>query len=250
VSQQPLPPVEFLREVDSTNRVALERAIEGCSDGWAVHADTQTDGRGRHGRSWLSAPNENLHLTVLLRRGGPPERSRTLPLAVGVAVAEALDPHRERGIGLKWPNDLWARDAKLGGILCERHDVDGGVLLVGVGVNVGSAPPVSIEGGSTRASICLRELDSHALGPRHLAPLLRDAIVRMADALQRQGAAAWWSAWQTRDVTRGRRVTGITGAGATEGVALGVEEDGALRVQDDRGDVHRVVAGEVRLGSY
>jgi BirA family biotin operon repressor/biotin-[acetyl-CoA-carboxylase] ligase len=191
-----------------------------------------------------------VHLSVLLREALDPARGATLPLAVGVAVARVLDPDRTLGVRLKWPNDLWLQDRKLGGILCER--VDGGpalgaAVLVGVGVNIAYAPSELPE--ATAPAICLREVAPDAPAPRAWAGPLRDAIVAMSDRLARDGAHAWRAEWDARDLTVGRDVTFRAADGERHGRVERVADDGALHVRGPDGVLHRVIAGEVRFRS-
>lgn len=125
--------IRHLAETDSTNRDARAWAAEGAPDGAVVVADHQRAGRGRFSRTWVSAPGQNLLLTVILRRNLP--RPALLPLAIGVAVREsiaAILPSSQ--VGLKWPNDVRMGGQKVAGILVESPEA--GVYLAGIGLNV------------------------------------------------------------------------------------------------------------------
>jgi len=125
--------IRHLKETDSTNRDARAWAKEGAPDGAVVVADHQRAGRGRFSRTWVSAPGQNLLLTVIVRRDLP--RPALLPLAIGVAVREcaaAMLPAAQ--VGLKWPNDVRIKGHKVAGILVESPEA--GIYLAGVGLNV------------------------------------------------------------------------------------------------------------------
>ena len=230
-------------------------------------AEEQTLGRGRLGRGWVSSAGASL--TFSLSMPLAPAQWSGLSLAVGLALAEALDPQPLAGassgdagaaalprIGLKWPNDLWLLQGtgpgrKLGGVLIETVTVgERRMCVVGVGLNVlpqvGAATP-----GLTHGYACLQEIDPEASAPAALARL----ALPLVQALQRfeaSGFAPLVAAYSRRDLLLGQMVS----AAAPEplhGIAEGVDEQGALRVCTlTRGrEVHRLISGEVsvRLGS-
>jgi len=210
-------------------------------------AEHQTRGRGRLGRDWAS--NAGASLTFSLALPLAPQAWSGLSLAVGLALAEALDPVGDAGtpprIGLKWPNDLWLVDAagrgrKLGGILIETVSMGPRrMCVVGVGLNV---LPQAHE-GLTHGYACLQEIDAQASAPAALA-CVAEPLVRALLGFQAQGFAPLLAAYARRDVLLGQAVR-TTQPDVAEGVAEGVDEDGALRVRCD--GVHRVVSGEVSV---
>ena len=137
--------LSVLHSVDSTNTVALGQARKGAKKGAVIIAEKQNSGRGRRGRSWASPFGSNLYFSVIWRFDPPPSHIATLSLAVGAAVANSVNA--ELGcdaVVLKWPNDLYVGDKKIGGILIELAGEAGAehVVVVGVGVNV-SMPQIS-----------------------------------------------------------------------------------------------------------
>lgn len=211
-------------------------------------AEHQTRGRGRLGRDWQSGAG--LSLTFSLSLPLAPREWSGLSLAVGLALADALDPPVETPprIGLKWPNDLWLLDApgaptlgrKLGGILIETVAVGSRrMCVVGIGLNVLPQPADGLSSGFA----CLQEIDPQASAPAALAtvaaPLLR-ALCRF----ETEGFASFATGFARRDLLRGQRVTANTSE-PLEGIAEGVDERGALRVRS--GVLHTVVGGEVSV---
>lgn len=120
-------------EVDSTNKVAADAARAGRDGGLVVIADSQTGGRGRLGRTWLSPPRAGLTLSMLLRPAPPVASWPCLISLVAVAAATAITERTEIDVRLKWPNDLLVGGRKLGGLLAEVVD---GAVVIGIGVNV------------------------------------------------------------------------------------------------------------------
>ena len=210
-------------------------------------AEHQTRGRGRLGRDWQASPG--LSLTFSLALPLAPREWSGLSLAVGVALADALEPAGGAAarIGLKWPNDLWLVDApgsgrKLGGVLIETLAVGARrMCVVGVGINV---LPQTFEGLATGFA-CLTELDPAANAPQALAAVAQP-LVRALLAFERDGFAPFVAPYAQRDLLRGQRVT-TNATEVAEGLAEGVDERGALRVRGDDGTLHRLVSGEVSV---
>jgi BirA family biotin operon repressor/biotin-[acetyl-CoA-carboxylase] ligase len=265
---EPLLPglsVEVLPQVASTNTLLLDRARAGDVQPCLLVAEEQTGGRGRLGREWRSQAGASLTFSLALPLA--PADWSGLSLAVGLALAEALDPPASDSgpaaasaprIGLKWPNDLWLLDdpavagagRKLGGILIETVSAGAAIgvgaargaprlAVVGVGLNLLPQPAEGLSQGYA----CLQELGVPAAAPRVLArvaePLLR-ALLRF----QAEGFAPRVAAYARRDVLLGRRVS-TTQDGLPEGRADGVDAQGALRVRHD--GLHRVLSGEVSV---
>ncbi len=133
--------VEILPEIDSTNSELMRRARAGQHEPTLLVAERQTAGRGRMGRVWQSQPGDSLTFSLSLPFA--PKDWSGLSLAVGLSLAESLHPQ----VGLKWPNDLWVQERKLGGILVEAASMGGrSQVVVGVGLNIRPRP---VEGLNT-----------------------------------------------------------------------------------------------------
>ena len=249
---EPLLPgleVEVRAECGSTSTELLERARDPGAGPCLLVAERQTGGRGRMGRPWLSRPGASLTFSLALPLA--PADWSGLSLAVGLALAEALDPAPAGGparLGLKWPNDLALPDAgaglrKLGGILVETvGSGHGRAAVVGVGLNV---LPQHWEGLALPAA-CLRELDPALTAPDVLArvavPLVR-ALLRF----EREGFAPFAAGYAGRDLLLGRPVA-TSAPAPLVGVADGIDADGALRVRPQPGAAAvRVLSGDVSV---
>jgi len=231
--------------VSSTNDLAAAMAERGTPEGRVVVANAQSAGRGRHGRSWASPPGAGLYVSTVLR---PP--SHALPLltiAAGIAVAEAIQAATGLATDVKWPNDVYAHGRKVAGILAEASSSSDAAaiqhVVVGAGINVmPAAYPPEIAGRATSLEVELgRGVDRGLL----LAEYLSALAARYQDLLDRRGDAVV-RAWRARAASMlGRRVE-WEGSGATrEGVALDIDDTGALLVRTSAGAV-RLAAGEVR----
>ena len=234
----------------STNDLASERARAGAPAGLVIAADAQTAGRGRLGRTWHSPAEENLYLSILLRPSRPPAEIPPLTLLVGGAVAGAL-----AGLGLaprlKWPNDVQLLDengrrGKVAGILTEMASAGASALhvVVGIGLNVNGLefPPELAERATSLRRALGQKVDRLAL----LAGLL-DALEPLYEDFERRGPATAVAAFEAHAAFPARcRVTAVGFPGdRLEGTALGVDPDGALRLRDDTGQIHRVISGEL-----
>jgi BirA family biotin operon repressor/biotin-[acetyl-CoA-carboxylase] ligase len=240
-----------LASVDSTNSRLIERCRSGEPGPCLLVAEAQTLGRGRNGRAWHSQPGASLTFSIALPYA-PPDWSG-LSLAVGAALADAIEPLAPGAsprLQLKWPNDLWlAHDGaaprrwrKLGGVLIETVAAAGGrACVVGIGLNVLPHEPLP---ELANGYACVQELDSDISAPRLLArvalPVL-SALLRF----EQQGLAPSAAAYARRDLLRGRPVV-TSLAAVPDGVADGVDEQGALRVRHG-GGVVAVSSGEVRV---
>jgi BirA family biotin operon repressor/biotin-[acetyl-CoA-carboxylase] ligase len=229
----------------STNDLAAERARAGAPAGLVIAADAQTDGRGRLGRSWHSPPGDNLYLSLLLRPARPAAEVPPLTLLAGGAVARAVEA---LGVSprLKWPNDVQLLDdaggrRKLAGVLTEMASAGERVehVVVGIGINVNatSFPPELADRATSLRAALGRPVDRARL----LAGVL-NAFEPLYDEFVRRGPAVAVEAFSAYAALPERcRVDD-----RLQGVALGVDPDGALRLRDDAGRIHRVISGEVQ----
>lgn len=254
--------IEVVERLDSTNSELAERLRRasrvqqdrgGRQDDLfpqLLVATHQTAGRGRLGRRWHSSPGSSLtfSLALALQRAD----WSGLSLAVGLAVVEALDPHGRR-LGLKWPNDLILVDEapsaapgprlgrKLGGILIESVAVGSRrAAVIGIGVNIDAQRVAEADYGAA----ALAELQPGAT-PQDALARIAPALARVLRDFEAGGFAPLREAYARRDVLRGQRVR-TSDPALPEGLAAGVDADGALLVAAD-GRTHRVLSGEVSV---
>lgn len=236
--------LDFLDTCGSTNTLLLERAQAGAPSGSVLACERQTAGRGRRGRAWCSAPGAGLTFSVLWRF--PPETPLSgLSLAVGVALARALENFGAAGIGLKWPNDVLAGGRKLAGVLIEMATAEPGAMVIGVGLNV--RLPRELD-AAVRAQAAA--LDEVLAFPPSRNLLLARLLAELAGVLRdfaRGGFAALRDEWLTRHALADADVRLSHDARViAEGRCVGVDRDGALLLRTARG-VERVISGELTL---
>lgn len=244
--------IEVLARCESTNAALLERVRreghgsearsygrrQGDLHPCLLVAEHQTHGRGRMGRHWHSSAGASLTFSLSLPLLASDWSG--LSLVVGCAIARALDPEGRR-LQLKWPNDLWLDERKLGGILIET--VSAGpvrMAVVGVGLNISEQARVpDAQLGSGFA--CLQELLPGVSAPQALARIAAPLLQALAD-FPRQGFAAWRESFQARDLLYGRPIT----AGGLAGRGAGVNEYGELLLDGPTG-LQPVSGGEVSV---
>jgi BirA family biotin operon repressor/biotin-[acetyl-CoA-carboxylase] ligase len=216
---------------DSTNSRARELAEAGAPRGTVVTASEQSEGRGRQGRTWTAPAGGALLYSAILRPLD--ERHMLLPLAVPIAVAEAVEALRpEVECRIKWPNDIWVEERKLAGILIEARPQDGWAVI-GVGLNLAIAPE--------EFPPELRETATSLDGVE--AEAARGALDASLERWVEAGANDVLGQWRERDALKGRDV----GWGEGSGVADGVDDSGCLVVVTAAGDRVALGAGEVHL---
>lgn len=242
----PFGAVLFRSEVESTNDLALTLAAAGAPEGTSVLADVQRKGRGRRGHDWHSPPEAGLYLSVVARPemlNGPPP---VLTLGAGVAAVRAVTRITGLPVELKWPNDLvigrpWR---KLGGVLAETVSAGSRLdaVVIGLGLNIRPAPlPATV---ARRATSLEAELGRFV----ERAPLLTELLVELRTMLDRLHAGDrsfvtdQWRGFARRGL--GGTVRWSDARGAHQGIARGIDDDGALIVSTHASD-ERVVAGEV-----
>lgn len=222
-------PVTVLDSVDSTNAEALRAIGQGGQAPFLVLAERQVSGRGRRGRKWVSPFAENLYYSLVLRIDGGMRQLEGLSLVVGLAVLQALRNFGVPGAGLKWPNDVLVGNKKIAGILLELvgdpADVCHVVLGIGVNVNMQVADEVDQQWTSIR-------LESGRSSDRNA--LVVELSKQLSAYIQRHqvdGFSALQSEWEANHLWQDRSVSLIAGSNHVDGVVLGIDSQGALRLK-------------------
>ncbi|MGG2400165.1 bifunctional biotin--[acetyl-CoA-carboxylase] ligase/biotin operon repressor BirA [Pseudomonas sp. SH1-B] len=223
-------PVHVESSLDSTNAEIFRRLDAGIRPPFVLFAERQTAGRGRRGRVWASPFAENLYCSLVLRVDGGMSQVEALSLTVGLAVAEALRSCGVTTAGLKWPNDVLVGGRKISGILLELAgdpaDVCHVVIGIGINVNMLADLPAAIDQPWTSVRQCL----GHALDRNELAAELLRQLREHLSIHWQLGFAGLRDKWEALHVWRGRSASLTAGNNAIQGVVLGVDERGAIRL--------------------
>jgi BirA family transcriptional regulator, biotin operon repressor / biotin---[acetyl-CoA-carboxylase] ligase len=240
--------IQVFEQTTSTNDVIEKLARDGVKEGAVVFAESQTKGRGRLGRKWISPARTGLWFSILLRPDLRPQEATQLRVAAATALVRAIQSFTGLKPQIKWPNDILIRGRKVAGILtelsAELDHIKYIILGIGVDVNLGAGefPPelrklatsLKIESGKTisrsgLATAILRELDAD------YARICGGGFAEVADE------------WEAHCQTIGRNVTTQTGERKIRGRAESLDDDGALLLRTEHGHLERVIGGDVTL---
>jgi BirA family biotin operon repressor/biotin-[acetyl-CoA-carboxylase] ligase len=240
--------IRVFQETTSTNDAVERLARDGVKEGVVVFAESQTKGRGRLGRHWLSPPGQGLWCSVLLRPRFQPQEATRLTVAAATAVARALESQTGLSLAVKWPNDILVGGRKLAGILtelsAELDRVKFVVLGLGVDVNLSQSDfPPELRGVATS----LR----NELGRPCDRAELAVAVLRELDADYARVCRGEFDAvaveWEARCATLGREVVIAVGDRQVRGRAESLDADGALLLRTQHGHLERIISGDVTL---
>jgi BirA family biotin operon repressor/biotin-[acetyl-CoA-carboxylase] ligase len=226
----------YLREVDSTNRIAKELARRGERAGTVVVTDFQTAGRGRGDRRWQSPPGSNLLFSLILRPRRPVGGLLPLTLAFSLAIAELLTDVLGTEVSVKWPNDVVTDAGKICGILSESSTKAGEAIfvIVGIGINVNMRPQQFPR--DTAVASCLSLTGTEHDRGTLLAGVL-DRLERMSDAFFETGFEGLVKRYAARLWLMGKKVAFSRKRRLSAGEVVGVQDDGGLVVRIADGSV-------------
>lgn len=238
-------PVIVKEQVTSTNSVLKELAIEGAAEGSVLIALRQTGGRGRMGRSFVSPPG-GLYLSMLLSPRCSPEASLSLTPCAAVAVQRAIARLSDVKADIKWPNDLLAEGKKVCGILCESVFYQGQQkLIVGVGLNV-NTPPEAFTGELSAIAGSLFSVTGKKISSQKAAEALIEELDRMYADWQNDHRCCL-EEYKRSCINLKRPVLLIRGEEKIKAYAEGIDENYALMVRHENGQMETIKTGEVSL---
>ena len=236
----------YFFELDSTNTYARQLAEDGAREGEIVIAEAQTQGRGRLGRRWQSPPFTNLYFSVILRPQLLPAQAPQITLTAAVALAETVASFIAQPAAIKWPNDILVHGKKLAGILteasCDAQRVH--YVILGIGVNLNyrvAAMPDEIRAHATS----IAELTGQSLDRESFLKRLIQGLDRCYGELEESGFAPLAPRWEAHFGLRGKRVRVELLDQIVTGRAIGIDQEGALLIEDELGAHQRVLAGDV-----
>jgi len=266
-------PLRHLGTTESTNDDALRWARDAATDGAAPHgsvvrADSQTRGRGRLGRSWVSPPNLGLYVSVILRPAMEVAQVPQLTMLAALAACDAIEEQTRLRAGVKWPNDIILHNRKVGGILSEARLIEARLIearliearlgeartqedsssvefaVVGIGLNVNfQASDLPHDAKVPASSLRLESGDL-----MDCDALFKSLMFALQNRYESYANGRWPDLrreFESRDVLQGRLVRVESERETYHGRAIGIDEDGVLEVRTESG-VRRVVAGDVK----
>jgi len=240
--------IHVFQTIDSTNTYARELAEKSSVSGLVILAEQQTAGRGRRGKNWVSPFAANIYLSIVWDFEKGAQALEGLSLAVGVAVRRALIAHGVQGVKLKWPNDIYVEQKKLGGILLEMIGDPAGHCSVVIGVGLNVSMPVSQASAIDQDwTDVATELQDKLPARNKLAAELISEILPLLSTFQAQGFAAYRDEWQAADAFYGQTALISTPKQSIAGIVKGVDINGALRLELDGGNIESFIGGELSL---
>ncbi len=247
-------PVHFFETIDSTNTYAARLAREGAPEGTVVIADSQSGGKGRLGRSWVSPPGVNLYLSAILRPPVPAAAVSQLNLLAAVAVADTIAQVCGLTPAIKWPNDVLVGGKKVCGILAEMQTAAATLraAVLGIGVNLNApldAFPEELRGKASSLFLAGGRLVDRSAFTVALLTHLEKLYVLWLEGGFSALRPAWehYAAWMM-----GQQIVVAAPDGTVAGTVLGLDRDGALLLQEQgSGTPRRLLAGDVTVvGGY
>lgn len=237
----------LFEEIDSTNALAWTLALAGAEEGTGVIADAQRKGKGRRGRQWFSPAGINLYVTFIFRPCISPQKAPQLSLPSALATAKAIEKVTGIKPEIKWPNDILIQRKKVAGILLEMESHEDRVdfILIGIGVNINAGKdelPSEIKDLATSLRI--------ATGKPIPRLKFGKSLFREMDSCYRiylsQGLSSILPSWKNYSDIWGKRIEILTPKGHITGVALDLDQEGALLLLKERGVIERIISGEIQ----
>lgn len=234
--------------VNSTNDVAKRYLEKNITEGLVLIAESQTRGRGRMGRNWMSLPGVGLYLSVILQPKIQPRRLPQLTLLAGLATTLAINEITHQKALLKWPNDILLKGKKCCGILCETHPARSGEtgVIIGIGINANhSLSDFPDELKSTATSLMIET--GSAIDRCALVCSLIGHLDQQYDAFLNNEDQTIMEKWLENSDMVGKKITVSHGESVIHGTALGLDSDGRLLMRSEKGDELAFDSGEVSL---
>lgn len=237
----------FYEKVGSTNTIAFDLA-EKAKEGTVVIADSQEKGRGRLGRTWISPPGVNIHMSIILRPEIEPKDMTLITIMASVACATALRRATGLDISIKWPNDLMAYDKKLGGILTELKTDQKRILftIIGIGININIELDQFPDDVRKIASSIKNETGKPYSRENIVTEILNE-MNKWYIILNTMEKETLLSAWQSLTSTLGRDVMVIVGQETYTGLAEAIDDEGMLILRLPSGELKRVSSGDLTV---
>jgi BirA family transcriptional regulator, biotin operon repressor / biotin---[acetyl-CoA-carboxylase] ligase len=240
--------IHYLESTESTQKVAHQLAQEGCPEGTLVIAEEQTNGRGRLARNWHSPKYSGVWMSLVLRPKLPPQKAPQFTLIAAVAVAQAIEDVCNISPDIKWPNDILINGKKITGILTElQADSDKiNAIIMGIGMNVNQSVsdfPKELQDIATSLSIESETQISRSL----LVQKTLENLEKYYHLYLDKGFSPLKLLWESYAVTLGKVIVARTLTGSITGKAVGITNEGVLRIQEQNGIIHEIYSADIEV---
>jgi len=238
--------VKYFESISSTQEAVKEEALKGASEGLVVIASEQRKGKGRLGRPWFS-PRGGLWMSVLLRPDVPPIKAPLLTLMAAACIADSLEEYGVKA-SIKWPNDVMINGKKIAGVLAEADIEMDRVNYVALGLGVNVNVPVNLMPDELKPlATSMSELLGKEVDLAEFACKLIKALDRQYEDYRLKRFPLLLERWKSKLLGLGQRVLVKTAYEEVEGLALDVDEDGALFIRKSDGSTIKVYSGDLIL---
>lgn len=240
--------IHFEETVDSTQRIALQLAIDNAKEGTIVIAEEQLEGRGRLTRKWSSPKETGIWMSIILRPNIPIPQAPQLTLLTAVALVQAIEDVCDISVNIKWPNDILINGKKVAGILTELQAEADQVssIIIGIGVNVNQSEsdfPEELRDIATSLS----QVNGKKIKRAKLIRAILLSLENLYRLYLEKGFYPIKLLWESFAVSIGKQVTAKTLTETIHGEALGITEDGVLKLKDESGKVHHIYSADILL---
>ncbi len=239
--------IYHLEKTTSTQDVAKDYAIKGEQEGTVIIAETQTQGRGRRGRRWESPQGVGIYMSMILRPGLEAQRLPFISIMAGVAVAEAIRDRFNIDAKIKWPNDIYVENKKIGGILAESFiepDIIRYVIL-GIGINL-ETPQDAFSKEIRALASSLREISGKSISKWELLKVLLESLDRYYLYLLGKEDQKIIGRWRQLNNTLGRNIT-VLDDPPYEAFAWDLASDGSLLIKTKEGEIQRLISADISI---
>lgn len=245
-SQAMLDEIDVILECESTNQLLLDKAEQHHSGNYLLLAESQTQGRGRRGRQWVSPFAGNIYMSLSWGLGISIAQMSGLSLVVAISTAKGLKKSGIEHVKLKWPNDIYVAQQKLAGVLLElRGETNSpGRAVMGIGINANM--PVEAGEQIDQPWIDIRRIVGHSVDRNRVAANILNELIPDIMKFETNGFTAFMSEWEKFDLLEGQPVNVIGQSQLETGIARGVDAQGALLVEFDN-TVQPIYSGEVSI---
>lgn len=244
--------LQIHQSLNSTNKqasllISRQHSQQSTATGRVIVSEYQTAGRGRRGKQWVSPFASNLYLSIIWDFDQGATALQGLSLGIGVAASRALKEFNVGSVQLKWPNDIYIDNKKLGGILLEMVGDPGGQCTVIIGIGINHRMPEASGQAIDQKWTDLTSSSAQFISRNILAGSIINHCFEILSDFQQQGFAAYRDEWQAIDAFKGKKAVISTAKDAVEGMPLGVDELGALKMEMDNGEIKHFIGGELSL---
>ena len=233
--------------IASTNSYLVNKSYEAVNSGFVCFAESQTAGKGRRGREWISPFGCNIYLSILWQFQNGPASISGLSLAVGIAVIRALNECGIDNVGLKWPNDIYWQGKKLAGILIEVSGETSGPCNAVVGLGLNFYLPEDQAKSITQDWVDLSSIlaDNPVKIRNKLAAVLLNHLMPTIANFEQDTLEPYLAEWRLYDCMKGQEVNIFMGQKVFTGVVDGIDNNGMLLLANERGEINTFASGEV-----